>query len=68
MLDGYYGSGMVTTEEQRKRLLAVQAAIEIAKASVGSSDAAVHSRVGDDIDAVAEKISALADAIQNALD
>lgn len=68
MLDGYYGSGMVITEEQRKRLLAVQAAVEIAKASVSSADSSVYSRVGEDIDAVAEKVGALADAIQSALE
>ncbi|OBS88531.1 hypothetical protein AYL25_13565 [Enterobacter roggenkampii] len=63
MLEGY----TVKTTEDRERVLAVQAALEIAKASVGSVGASTQSRVAADLKAVANEISGLADAIQAAL-
>lgn len=69
MLDGYFGPGMVTTEEQRKRLLAVQAAVEIARSS--ASSAAGDSSAGkmyQDLNFASEHIGKLADAIQDALE
>ncbi|CNF14081.1 hypothetical protein N4227_05215 [Yersinia enterocolitica] len=70
MLDGYYdldGAVGESVSANRKRLLAMQAALEIAKASAGSSDAANGARVGADLTDAAEHISALADAIQKAM-
>ncbi|EOX3824596.1 TPA: hypothetical protein I3790_003629 [Enterobacter cloacae] len=63
MLEGY----TIKTAEDRERVLAVQAALEIAKASVGSVGASTQSRVAADLKAVANEISGLADAIQAAL-
>ncbi|HBT2489131.1 TPA: hypothetical protein MBD98_003369 [Klebsiella aerogenes] len=63
MLEGY----TIKTTEDRERVLAVQAALEIAKASVGSVGASTQSRVAADLKAVANEISGLADAIQAAL-
>lgn len=63
MLEGY----TIKTTEDRDRFLAVQTALEIAKASVGSVGASTQSRVAADLKAVANEISGLADAIQAAL-
>ncbi|ANJ92442.1 hypothetical protein [Serratia plymuthica] len=63
MLEGY----TIKTAEDRERLLAVQAALEIAKASVGSVGSSTQSRVAADLKAVANEISSLADAIQGAI-
>ena len=40
MLNEYFGSDLTATEEQRRRLLAVKAALEIALASASSSSGA----------------------------
>jgi hypothetical protein len=66
MLDGYFLAN--EGREKAKRLLAVQAALEIAKASALSADASVHSRMDDDMEKAAKNIEALADAIQKALE
>jgi hypothetical protein len=63
MLEGY----TIKTTDDRERLLAVQAALEIAKASVGSVGASSQSKVAADLKAVANEISGLADAIQGAI-
>ncbi|WP_215846729.1 hypothetical protein [Candidatus Pantoea bituminis] len=71
MLDGNFGvsSSSENTNERRKRLLAVQAAVEIAKASVSASSEHPRSdRVEDSLKGAADKIEYLADAIQRALD
>ena len=73
MLENYYPSGGVgnpsgVTREQKQRLIAVQAALEIAKASVSATSAITYSsRVRDDLNNVAEGVDKLADAIQEAL-
>ena len=70
MLENYFdGTSKTDVEAQKKfqRLAAVQAALEIAKHSVGSTGASTHSRVDDDLECVTAKIEALADAIQKAL-
>lgn len=67
MLDNYFRNGMSMTDKKTQRLLAVQAALEIAKNSVGSTGGAAHSRVDQDLESVTEKVEALADAIQAAL-
>lgn len=70
MLEGYTKledeSGDVYVARQ-KRLLAVQAALEIAKSSVGSTGAGTQSKVAADLKAVSSEINALADAIQEAM-
>ncbi|HCR1047883.1 hypothetical protein N8S98_11950 [Enterobacter hormaechei subsp. steigerwaltii] len=63
MLDGY----SVKTTADRDRLIAVQAALEIAKAAVGATGAGTQSKVSPDLKAVANGIGELADAIQAAL-
>lgn len=63
MLDGYYGAA--ASREQRQRIKAVDAALEIAKASVGAGDGG--DQVKYDLVHVAENIERLADAIQDVL-
>lgn len=67
MLDNYFGARDVSAE-QKQRLLAVQAALEIVKASVGASSQHPRSdRVEDSLKGAADKIEYLADEIQKAL-
>jgi hypothetical protein len=71
MLEGYFDLDNATgTEavENRKRLLAVQAALEISKASVAASTANAGIRSQMDLRNVAQEVSTLADAIQDALE
>ena len=65
MLDGYFGDN--PNADKRQRLLAVQAALEIASHCVGNAQQAVYSKADDDLSNVAKEISNLADAIQSAL-
>lgn len=71
MLEGYFDSVAKTPEEAIKlnqRLLAVQAALEIAKASAGASGANARTdKVEEDLKNTAERIKLLANAIQAAL-
>ncbi|CNE57202.1 hypothetical protein QVN42_04045 [Yersinia nurmii] len=67
MLDNYFGSGNIPSDQQKQRLLAVQAALEIIKQSVGASEGAAYSRVNDDMKHAVEWLAPLADAIQQAL-
>ena len=66
MLENYYADGMLSTDEKTKRLIVVQAALEIAKASASSSAGSGGAMLNDLI-SVKEQISGLADAIQAAL-
>ncbi|TDN54922.1 hypothetical protein EC843_101981 [Buttiauxella sp. JUb87] len=66
MLENYFKNGALVTDEKTQRLLAVQAALEITKASASSSAAAGGSMYND-LAAAKEGISGLADAIQAAL-
>ncbi|HBI08780.1 hypothetical protein [Franconibacter pulveris] len=66
MLENYYGER--ATDEQRKRQLAVAAALEIAKASVGAGNGISGARTEYDLQSVAKEIAPLADAIQAALE
>ncbi|PDO86713.1 hypothetical protein [Kosakonia pseudosacchari] len=71
MLENYFPQVAKTQEEATKlnqRLLAVQAALEIAKASVSASTTHSGSKTLYDLDNVTKKIEALADAIQDALE
>jgi len=69
MLEDYFSKGapVGVTLEQKQRLLAVQAALEIAKHSVGKANQSTQSKVEDDLEHVAKEVSKLADAIQLAL-
>lgn len=55
------------TTDDSDRIVAVRAALEIAKASVGSVGAGTQSKVAADLKAVANEINNLADAIQAAV-
>lgn len=71
MLEGYFDLDNVTdaeASENRKRLLAVQAALEISKASVSASTANSGIRSQMDLRNVSQEVAALADAIQDALE
>lgn len=71
MLDGYFdldGSTGNELKEKHKRLLAVKAALEIAKASASSATATSGSSMYNDIVHAKEQIEGLADAIQDALE
>ncbi|MGR7806248.1 hypothetical protein ACU6ZY_20205 [Klebsiella aerogenes] len=71
MLENYFAQAAKDQAEAIKlnqRLLAVQAALEIAKAAVGATGAGVQSKVTPDLKAVSSGINELADAIQAALD
>lgn len=68
MLEKYFGSDLQSSPDQKKRLLAVQAALEIAKSSASSSTAANRvDKVEYDLKSTAAEVEALADAIQKAL-
>lgn len=68
MLEHYYKSGSITTDEKTQRLLAVQAALEIVKASVNAHYGdANNAKLKFDIQNATEGIGSLADAIQEAL-
>ncbi len=66
MLEEYFGAA--ATDEQKKRLLAVQAALDISKASVSASTANPGIRSQMDLRNVSQEVAALADAIQDALE
>ena len=56
------------TQEQLKRSVAVAAALSVAKESVSASTSATGSKASWDLQAVANEIGNLADAIQDALE
>ncbi|MGP3594282.1 hypothetical protein [Vagococcus sp. WN89Y] len=67
MLEGYFTSS--DGAEKQKRLLAVQAALEIIQASVSCTNAYTgRDKLSKDIDFTKDKVSELADAIQAALE
>lgn len=67
MLDNYFGNSGIQRED-KQRLLAVQAALEIAKASAGASGANARTdKVEEDLKHASKYIVLLADAIQEAL-
>jgi hypothetical protein len=70
MLKTYYNSvdGRVS-DEQHKRIVAMEAALEIAKASVGATTSIARSdKTECDLKCVAQEISTLANAIQSYMD
>ena len=69
MVDDYFAippAGM--TQEQNKRSVAVAAALSVAKESVSASTSATGSKTAWDLQAVANEVANLADAIQDALE
>ncbi|WP_394549517.1 hypothetical protein C1N58_08765 [Pantoea sp. SGAir0180] len=69
MVNDYFSlppAGM--TQEQHKRTVAVAAALAVAKESVSASTSANGSKATWDLQAVANEIANLADAIQDALE
>lgn len=69
MLEDYFSKGapVGVTQEQKQRLLAVQAALEIAKASVSGADCSTGATTATELKYVADLVAPLADAIQNSL-
>ncbi|WP_370556923.1 hypothetical protein NMD73_03770 [Edwardsiella tarda] len=65
MLQDYFSH---STSDQERRLLAVQAALEIVKASVGSPTSYTGGKAFADLKAATEGVGSLADAIQDALE
>ena len=71
MLEGYFDLDGATGDEaveNRKRLLAVQAALEISKAAVSATTANAGIRSQMDLRNVSQEVATLADAIQDALE
>jgi hypothetical protein len=68
MLEGYniYDNDEATIK--MNRLIAVRAALEIAKASVVAPTASVYCRTGEHLEAVSGQIESLASAIQKAVE
>ncbi|MDP9769605.1 UNVERIFIED_ORG: hypothetical protein J2S99_002985 [Atlantibacter hermannii] len=71
VLEGYFDLDGATGNdalENRKRLLAVQAALEISKAAVSATTANSGIRSQMDLRNVSQEVATLADAIQDALE
>lgn len=69
MLEKYYALGTGMSDSQWKRLIAVQAALEVAKESARASTSYVHGdKMENDLAYAAKYIEVLADSIQAALD
>jgi hypothetical protein len=69
MLKDFYSWDSTDMNEVKfKRLLAVQAALEIAKARVSATTSSVGGNVENDINSVASSIEALSDAILKVLE
>ncbi|EHG2952152.1 hypothetical protein J1J25_001230 [Salmonella enterica subsp. diarizonae serovar 53:r:z35] len=65
MLKDYFAR---LTTDQERRVMAVEAALEIAKASVSAPSSYTGIKTDFDLKKVASEINALADAIQDALE
>ncbi|WP_313047811.1 hypothetical protein [Atlantibacter subterraneus] len=65
MLEGYFDD--TDAVQNKQRLLAVAAALEIAKSAVGAGNGISGARTEYDLQSVAREIGPLADAIQEAL-
>lgn len=69
MINDYFTQPPIgVTVEQHKRTVAVAAALAVAKESVSASTSASGSKASWDLQAVANEIANLADAIQDALE
>ncbi|WP_227719417.1 hypothetical protein [Yersinia proxima] len=67
MLKNYYDLDNRDGGARQRRLVAVNAAVELVKVRLGASNAAAGSLTGRDIKDAAKEIKELADAIQDAL-
>ncbi|HDN2510164.1 hypothetical protein [Providencia vermicola] len=67
MLEDYYAHDGYDDEAKHKRLLAVQAALEIIVSSAGSGSSAQGGSMANDLTWAKQEVSDLADAIQEAL-
>ncbi|MDA3131333.1 hypothetical protein EGT71_17165 [Atlantibacter subterranea] len=65
VLEGYFDD--TDAVQNKQRLLAVAAALEIAKSAVGAGNGISGARTEYDLQSVAREIGPLADAIQEAL-
>ncbi|MEG3111715.1 MULTISPECIES: hypothetical protein [Pantoea] len=69
MVNDYFGLPSAgVTQEQHKRTVAVAAALAVAEKSVSAATSANGSKAAWDLQAVANEIANLADAIQDALE
>ncbi|WP_431021999.1 Methyl-accepting chemotaxis protein [Erwinia rhapontici] len=69
MLEKYFETPLGQETEEHQRMVAVNAALEIAKASVSAPTAYTGAnKTSADLDYVKDKINDLADAIQDALE
>ncbi|WP_455852707.1 hypothetical protein [Pantoea endophytica] len=67
MLENYLRSAGGATTPEKQRVIALDAALQLAKAALEASSANTNStRVADALNGVAQNIEALADAIQEA--
>lgn len=67
MLESYLRSASGPTSPEKQRVIALSAALELAKAALEASSGTTHStRVADSLNGVAQCIESLADAIQEA--
>lgn len=67
MLENYLRTGSSPTSPERQRIIALNAALELAKAALEASSASGSStRVADALEGVTKNIADLADAIQEA--
>lgn len=71
MVEHYFDYDEISGQDlinKRKRVIAVNAALEIIKHAVGPTGGSAHSRVDQDLESVTEKLDALVNAIQATLD
>lgn len=67
MLESYLRTGTGPTSPEKQRIIALNAALELAKAALGASSASSSSsRVADALEGITKNIADLADAIQEA--
>ena len=68
LLEGYLRTASSETSPEKKRLIAVEAALQIALAAAGSPSSVTSSaRIADCLIGASREISNLADAIQDAI-
>lgn len=69
MLEGYYGEAFHATDSKEKRLIAVQAALEIIKTSAASTTSYTgFQKIDHDSKQIVDAVGRIADAIQAALE
>ncbi len=68
MVNEYFAQPVGMSMDQHKRTIAVAAALAVATAAVSASTSASGSKASWDLQAVANEVANLADAIQDALE